>query len=198
MAHALAAKPWRTGNIKVWYGNGNGDDAPLSQLYAVGTDMHLKLKVKLGNGEEPNAQDVFEGFRVEPALPPNLCLNEDTGDITGATSTSYPVQRYSVTAISPLWVKTAEVTMGFGCLPSRPRQPMVKRGRFRGEIVVTFEHDSADLRHRPTEEAFADKHTLPIEHYAIFLRDCTNGTEGSHWLSIDTHGKGIAQHPSIR
>eukprot|EP00746_Dinoflagellata_sp_MGD_P166475 gnl/MRDRNA2_/MRDRNA2_96374_c0_seq1.p1 gnl/MRDRNA2_/MRDRNA2_96374_c0~~gnl/MRDRNA2_/MRDRNA2_96374_c0_seq1.p1 ORF type:complete len:264 (-),score=44.33 gnl/MRDRNA2_/MRDRNA2_96374_c0_seq1:132-923(-) len=196
MAHSLKPKPWSSADIKVWYSDGK--DAPLEQLYAVGTEMQLTFKVRLGNGEEPNAEDFFEGFRVEPPLPQNLYFDSDTGGITGATATSYPVQRYTVTALSPLWLKTAEVTMGFGCLPTRPKQPTIKRGRFRGEIVVNFEHCSADMRHQPHEEAFEVKSTLPIEHYAIFLRDCTNGTAGSPWLSIDTHGKGIAQHPSIR
>jgi len=195
MAHAIP-KPWRSADIKLWYSDGK--DAPLPQFYAVGTQMQLTLKVKMGNGQEPYAQDVFEGFRIEPQLPENLELDEDTGDIIGATTAAYPVQRYTVTAISPLWEKIAEVTMGFGCLPTRPKQPTMKRGRFRGEIVVNWEHCSADLRHNPTEEAFADTSTLPIEHYAIFLRDCTNGTEGSHWLSIDTNGKGICEHPSVR
>merc|ERR1712046_145223 len=161
MAHAVKAKPWRSADIKVWYGDGK--DAPLSQLYAVGTEMQMTFKVKLGNGEEPYAQDLFDGFRVEPVLPPNLHLDKETGSITGATTAPYPVQRYTVTAISPLWVKTAEVTMGFGRLPTQPRQPTMKRGKFRGEIVVQWEHCSADLRHSPTDQAFADRSTLPIE-----------------------------------
>jgi len=198
MAHAVKAQPWRSGDIKVWYSNGG--DAPLCEHYAVGTEIQLTFKVKMGNGEEPEAEDVFDGFRVEPELPPNVYLDETTGSISGATTAPYVVQRYIVRAISPLWDKDAEVTIGFGCLPTRPRQPLMKRGRFRGEIVVEWEHCSADLRHRPRsrENAAGDKNTLPIEHYAVFLRDCTHGTEGSHWLSVDTHGTGIAQHPSVR
>lgn len=195
MAHSIK-KPWRTADIKVWYSY--GEDAAVPQYYAVGTEVQLTFKVRMGNGDEPAAEDVFERFIVEPELPPNMYLDEDTGGITGATTAPSAVRRYTVTAISPLWVKTTEVTMGFGCLPTRPGQPTMKHGRFRGEVVLEWEHCSADLRHKPIENARAAKQTLPIEHYAVFFRDCTNGTEGSPWLSIDTHGKGLAQHPSVR
>lgn len=192
MAHALKAVPWTSTDIKVWYSNGG--DAPVPQHYEVGTKIQLTLKVKLGNGEEPAAEDVFEGFSIEPELPPKMYLDGDTGGIMGATTAPSAVRRYTVTAISPLWVKSAEVTMGFGKRPTAPPQPTMKRGRFRGETVVEWEHCSADLRHRPLENDGRDP--LPIEHYAIFLRDVTNGL--GDWLSIDTHSKGLAQHPSVR
>jgi len=203
MAHALKPKPWRTADIKVWYSD-DGDapmDAPFGQYYAVGTEMKLTFKVRLGNKEEPEAQEVFDNFNVEPELPPNVYLDEDTGAITGATTAPCAVQRYTVYGISPLWVKTAEVTMGFGCLPTRPKQPTIRQGRFRGEVVIDWQHISADLRHVPDENSVADTDPLPIEHYAVFLREVHDGinvTKGSHWMSIDTIGTGIAQHPSVR